>query len=183
MNAKQCIQCNKHLQGIQRLYCSNSCGHRYRVPIIIKQKSCENCGKKFEVNNRNQTKRCCSKQCHAIITLEQRKQTEFQRFLKKKKIDEQTYNSMFQRQGNCCAICRKPEISKHQSGTVRQLAIDHCHETGRIRGLLCTKCNTGIGLFQDSWLLLDNAQEYLVYWHGKHKSSHQNEVRETPSLH
>lgn len=45
-----------------------------------------------------------------------------------------------------------------------RLSIDHCHETQENRGLLCKKCNTGIGMFQnDSWLL-ENAIEYLRTW-------------------
>ena len=182
MNAKQCIQCNKHLQGIQRLYCSNSCGHRYRVPIIIKQKSCELCGKQFKTHNRNRTKRCCSQKCHNEITFAQRQKTQFERSLKRLNIDEETYKSLFEKQNDCCAICRKPETARHQSGKIRQLAVDHCHETGNIRGLLCTKCNTGIGLFKDSWLLLDNAMEYLTYWHSKHGSSKVQSVQESPLL-
>ena len=54
-----------------------------------------------------------------------------------------------------CDICGKEESNGFD------LAVDHNHKTGKIRGLLCRKCNTGIGLFQDSTELLAKAIEYL----------------------
>ena len=50
--------------------------------------------------------------------------------------------SMFTKQHGVCAICRKPN-----SGG-RQLAVDHCHTTGRVRGLLCTRCNLRVGVYE-----------------------------------
>ena len=48
------------------------------------------------------------------------------------------------------------------NGKVKRIAIDHCHLTGVVRGLLCHSCNTGLGYFNDNWVLLDNALEYLI---------------------
>jgi len=42
------------------------------------------------------------------------------------------------------------------------MAIDHCHKSGEVRGSLCTKCNSGIGMFNDSIELLMSACEYLI---------------------
>ena len=56
-----------------------------------------------------------------------------------------------------CRICGINE-SEAPKG---RLAIDHCHETGKLRGLLCDKCNTAIGLFQDNVSNLTAAIEYL----------------------
>lgn len=50
-----------------------------------------------------------------------------------------------------CAICNSTD----------RLSIDHCHETGEVRGLLCGKCNSGIGLFKDKIDLLEAAIQYL----------------------
>jgi hypothetical protein len=58
-------------------------------------------------------------------------------------------------QSGCCAIC----------GTaVDRLSVDHCHETGGLRGLLCKMCNVGLGLFRDNPDRLRNAAAYLERW-------------------
>lgn len=57
-------------------------------------------------------------------------------------------------QGGRCAICRRLP-------TVRRLVIDHCHDTGEVRGLLCDPCNLGIGNLGDNELLLRRAADYL----------------------
>lgn len=66
------------------------------------------------------------------------------------------YNKMFLLQKGCCKIC-----NRHQSEFKRALAVDHNHETKKIRGLLCPSCNTGIGHLQDSIDILKKAIEYL----------------------
>jgi ribosomal protein S14 len=67
---------------------------------------------------------------------------------------------MFSRQGGLCAICGKPETTKRK-GVTFQLAIDHCHDTGRVRGLICRRCNSGLGYFYDDPMLLQRALGYL----------------------
>ena len=72
------------------------------------------------------------------------------------------YNAVLTEQGGVCAICSKPEEIKNPSARERSsLAVDHCHETGKIRGLLCFKCNTGIGALGDSVEGLERALAYL----------------------
>lgn len=63
------------------------------------------------------------------------------------------------KQGGLCAIC-----SRSQTGNCRKrhLNIDHCHKTKKTRGLLCDKCNIGIGLFGDDTKLLHRAINYLM---------------------
>lgn len=63
-------------------------------------------------------------------------------------------------QNNQCLICGN---SPNMEGPVNQrtLSVDHCHKTGKIRGLLCQLCNRGIGLFRERQDLLINACEYL----------------------
>lgn len=60
-----------------------------------------------------------------------------------------------------CTICRKPETRKNAGGKISRLCIDHCHETGKLRGLLCHNCNNAIGAFKDSIALLQAAIDYL----------------------
>lgn len=76
-------------------------------------------------------------------------------------ITVEEYRRMWDKQKGVCALCAKPETAKHQNGTVKSLAVDHCHDTGKIRGLLCWVCNTGIGKLQDSPALLRLAAEYI----------------------
>lgn len=72
------------------------------------------------------------------------------------------YESMLDGQNSVCAICGKPESTIHSvTKQVQNMAVDHCHETGKIRGLLCSKCNTGLGSFKDSKKLLQAAINYL----------------------
>lgn len=72
------------------------------------------------------------------------------------------YDRMLAEQGGKCAICARPETAKHpRSGEPRSLAIDHCHTGGHVRALLCSKCNTGIGSFEDDPARLRAAIEYL----------------------
>jgi Recombination endonuclease VII len=72
------------------------------------------------------------------------------------------YNEMSEKQGHTCAICGLPETDKDQnSGKPRKLAVDHCHNTGKVRGLLCGACNKGIGYFQDDTHIIQKAINYL----------------------
>lgn len=70
------------------------------------------------------------------------------------------YNEMLSKQGGVCAVCSKPETVT-RDGKPRWLAVDHCHETGKIRGLLCTRCNNGLGQYGDDPELLRSAAIYL----------------------
>lgn len=66
----------------------------------------------------------------------------------------ETYETILTQQGYVCAICKNIDKNK-------RLAVDHCHNTNRIRGLLCAKCNQALGLFNDSPTLLNRAINYL----------------------
>ena len=77
-------------------------------------------------------------------------------------ISGEDYDHMFDQQQGVCAICKRPETAKDKDGGPRMLAVDHCHETGKVRGLLCTGCNTALGGFKDNVQLLDAAKNYLL---------------------
>jgi len=72
------------------------------------------------------------------------------------------YDTMFIIQNGKCALCHQPERIKNNDGSVRQLAVDHDHLTGKIRLLLCHDCNLALGLLKDNIELLDNAKQYLL---------------------
>lgn len=84
--------------------------------------------------------------------------------------DATTYEAMLEKQEGVCAICRQPPC------TDGFLSVDHDHETGRVRALLCHACNTGIGFLRDEPDLLRTAAAYLDHHH-----SHRKRERNEPS--
>lgn len=68
------------------------------------------------------------------------------------------YEAMLEAQGGGCAICG----AEMRDSTRMRLCVDHCHDTGRVRGLLCGHCNRGLGSFSDSLEMLDKARAYLL---------------------
>jgi hypothetical protein len=65
------------------------------------------------------------------------------------------YEEMFFSQGGKCKICNEPEHNN------KLLSVDHCHNSGKVRGLLCGSCNIGLGHFKDNTRRLQDAIEYL----------------------
>jgi hypothetical protein len=75
--------------------------------------------------------------------------------LKKYGLSVEDYDTIQEAQGGVCAICKvRPQNSKHWH-------VDHCHRTGKVRGLLCGDCNRGLGSFKDSVISLQRAIGYL----------------------
>lgn len=66
------------------------------------------------------------------------------------------YNEMLENQNYCCGICKK-----HKDNFTKNLYVDHCHDTGKVRGLLCQKCNSGLGLLGDNTDSIKNVLTYL----------------------
>ena len=76
--------------------------------------------------------------------------------LRKFKMSIDEYNTKLIQQNNRCKICEKSSTDE-----INNFAVDHCHSTGVVRGLLCRSCNTGIGKLKDSIELLKKAQLYI----------------------
>jgi hypothetical protein len=78
------------------------------------------------------------------------------------KITLKDYQDLFLVQGGVCAICHNPETNVYaKNGLIRDLAVDHEHETGRVRGLLCRRCNQAMGLLNEDRNLLQHMTDYL----------------------
>jgi len=72
------------------------------------------------------------------------------------------YEDMVDAQSGLCLVCGKPESQiDSRTGHPYALAVDHCHDTGVIRGLLCAQCNRGIGNFKNDPASLRSAAAYL----------------------
>ena len=71
------------------------------------------------------------------------------------------YTKLYNSQQGKCAICNKYitiEVDKSRTSTA---CVDHNHETGEVRGILCDSCNKGIGYLKDNIMILENAIKYL----------------------
>ena len=96
----------------------------------------------------------CSK-CNTIKKKYKQCQSRTCYLWRKYRMTEDDYDEMWEEQDGCCAICNE-EFANHIEGKV-----DHNHKTGNVRALLCNKCNTGLGDFDDDPDLLRAAADYI----------------------
>ena len=148
-NKRKCFQCEE----IKELYLFGKRGER-RGGYSTRCKECLAIrGRKWAMDNPERTK-ILSKR-----STERRKPVNFITNLKVKyglsKID---FDSMLKTQNNKCKICN---IEFKVINWRRNFAIDHNHETGKVRGLLCSTCNTGIGLLKESIPVLNDSITYV----------------------
>ena len=87
------------------------------------------------------------------------------RIFKKYGITMEDYERMYLNQNGQCAICKMPAKSMFEKDTTRisMLCVDHCHRLGKVRSLLCGKCNKAIGLLREDCQILLNAINYIKY--------------------
>lgn len=76
---------------------------------------------------------------------------------KRPKITPEEYLKVWEESGNKCQLCGK-EKDDTKAG---YLCVDHCHDTGLVRGVLCNNCNAGLGMFNDNLELMQKAIDYL----------------------
>lgn len=84
-----------------------------------------------------------------------RQHIRYDQLFKKFRVDQNMYTQILNEQGGVCAICKKT------NSTNRALAVDHDHSTNQVRGLLCSNCNMGIGMFGEDPTRLRDAATYL----------------------
>ena len=123
---------------------------------------CKHCGSTEDDKRRR--KEVCHL-CHLKIRKTWKNgDTEQQRFNQlflKYGITKTEYLSLIEAQNNKCAICKQPEENRGRGGKIKNLAVDHCHETGKVRGLLCLNCNTALGSIKENKETLIQMIEYL----------------------
>jgi hypothetical protein len=76
-------------------------------------------------------------------------------------ISLEEYSELFNLQQGLCSICGRPESTRTSTGNLKNLAVDHDHISGKVRGLLCHNCNLALGMFEDNPNFLISALEYL----------------------
>lgn len=114
------------------------------------------CGKGHEFTPENTYDRSNGgRRCRACIRSHSLKYKRNYHLLWHYGITYEDYQALLERQGGVCAICGKPP----KDGRI--LDVDHSHNEGHVRGLLCSPCNVGIGHFEDKPQLLQAAIKYL----------------------
>lgn len=98
----------------------------------------------------------CNKIRTSAYAKNNRQKMNFNNMKYKTGITKEQYEEILNQQNDLCRICN---ITEEENG--KRFSIDHCHTTGYIRGLLCNKCNQGLGYFNDDTDKLHNAIIYL----------------------
>lgn len=180
-----CRHCGKQKDGVRRdaIFCSRDCAHRNKNRPIETGgvRTCSRCSiekptEAFPVRTDTGRRRHHCMACNTAASRRWRNNNRERHnataaALRRQKpeahrgytikyrhgITIQQYKEMEAAQGGKCAICRLPDKNNN-------LSVDHCHKTGRIRGLLCGNCNRMIGLGEDEPTRLESAAQYLR-WH------------------
>lgn len=117
----------------------------------FKEKPCGICNEQFKPVAPSQL--YCSKECRAVANSSS--------YLKRNyNITVDDYNKLLEDNNHKCHICDGEGFTMAEHHSMK-LAVDHCHTTGEVRGLLCHNCNRALGLFQDSVSNLKRAIDYL----------------------
>jgi thiol-disulfide isomerase/thioredoxin len=178
-----CSKCGKDLEtkyfsyrvdkGYHRTTC-RFCTHGYKASRLDKTnntlelfqkglKICSNCKEIKTIDNYNFYKKSavglaswcntCRKE-HRTLNIDK----SYIAVIKRKYgISEEEYIQILKKFDNKCGICS----STDSGGRSKRMSLDHCHKTGKIRGILCHSCNTGLGLLKDSTEILQKAIDYL----------------------
>lgn len=115
-------------------------------------KPCRFCGKEFEP--KAPSEHYCSEDCKNSGLQDKYFQRVYGITLK-------DYEDMYEKQQGLCSICGTEGFVMDEKRHKMKLVVDHCHETGAIRGLLCHNCNRALGLFHDDVGRFEKAIDYL----------------------
>lgn len=143
-----------------RRTCSYECrvamGNARRSTTQHDWRQCAVCGSDFQPQQKRGVGRIyCSRACREKQKYRRTKDNRTEKY-------RADYNALAEKQNHRCAICGAEEKSRDRwNGRTRRLAIDHCHTTGKVRGLLCTGCNSALGHMQDDPERLRAAADYL----------------------
>ena len=130
---KKCTNCKKE-KDLSEFYTDKKSKDGFRY-------NCKSCGSKAHTDNRKHRSKLA-------------RNNKLKRMYG---ITQQDFITMLEEQKSKCKICGINSLE--ELGTI--LYVDHCHTTGKVRGLLCQKCNTGLGYFKDDTEILKKATKYL----------------------
>ena len=130
----------------------------------MKTKICVRCGKKL-VKATNAQKYCkqCAKELQKkhIKNWSKKNKERLAKYYRKYNLENrynltlEQWQQMYDKQNGCCAICEQPEVN-------RGLSVDHKHSDGKVRALLCNKCNHLVGIIESGfWGLEDKVNDYI----------------------
>ena len=132
-------------------------------------KTCTRCQAKIGRNNRSGLCGKCNKRRRDLENRERNREYHRQWVasnpdarkgytLKRYGLTVEEFDALLESQDNMCAICG---LKSDDHGNGKRLCVDHCHETSEVRGILCSNCNTAIGLLGDDPERIAKALEYL----------------------
>jgi hypothetical protein len=179
-NQRTCPECKESFIPARndRRFCSRKCATRYRLSDEHKQleaeglKRCAVCGEKKSISldfypyqGRPHHNGRCKLCIRAYDNLrnsdpEVKAKNKIVKRVRRYKLTPEEHSRMLSEQDHKCMLCNRLEgVDGHS------LVIDHCHVTGMVRGLLCKKCNLGLGYFEDNPKRLAKAIAYLENSH------------------
>jgi hypothetical protein len=125
------------------------CGIQGDISLFVKDRmKCRECHKQYCKDRRANNE---------DLRLKENKDMLWRRRLREYGVTKEEFYSIFEKQGGKCAICL---VSITHKGS-----IDHCHNKNKVRGILCTNCNTSLGQFKDNIEFLKSAIVYLQKSH------------------
>ena len=164
LSEKTCRRCGELYQPTAR--CQKYCG-KQKVRGTCSWHVAQEITKKWLAENPKKLKEYREKWWKDLIADPERHQAYLKRCrrkdLKRQGMTQDQYEAKHAEQHGTCAICRLPH-GRSLSGRSKDLAIDHDHVTGQLRGLLCDDCNIGLGLFHDDPQRLMNAALYIIHY-------------------
>lgn len=177
-----CFSCtSKNPEKRNRISRHNRTTEQIQYDISTESKVCNKCGERqsFEMfskdpklpDGRHSTCRSCRTKSRNQWRLNNKDRHDYKQrscaYRKKFNITVEDYDSLLETQGGVCAICGRIPEDNVRFGKVERLSVDHDHDTGNIRGLLCHNCNSAIGFLGDS---AENIYKAFLYLGGKNNA-------------
>ena len=145
----ECLKCTK-CSTVLPLHSFNT-REPYKDGTVRYRSKCITCEKKISLSKYYS---CYKGEAHRLSSYKYTLKTKYN-------LTVEEYQALQEAAGGKCQICAVQLENIFQQIIGVHAAVDHCHTTGKVRGLLCRKCNSGIGMLKDDVALLDKALRYL----------------------